>query len=77
MQYSLRPPPGREGFVFCICGQIGHRVGPLHPGPNEIQHYRRLYIYNANVAVQQHILNNAGFDANIDLWNHRTCPAST
>ena len=32
MQYNLQPPPGRGGFVFRICGQISHRVGPLHPG---------------------------------------------
>ena len=66
MQYNLEPPPGRGGFVFRICGQIGHRVGPLHPGPNEQRRYGQLYIYDANVAVQQRILNNAGFDANIN-----------
>ena len=27
IQYSLQPPPGRGPFVFCICGQIDHRVG--------------------------------------------------
>ena len=35
MQYNLQPPPGRGGFLFRICGQIDHQVGPLHPGPNE------------------------------------------
>ena len=66
MQYNLQPPPGRGGFVFRICGQIGHRVGPLHPGPNEHRRYGQLYIYDANVAVQQRVLNNAGFDTNIN-----------
>ena len=53
--------------MFCIYGQIGHQVGPLHSGPNENRHYGQLYIYDANVAVQQTIGNNAGFDATIDL----------
>ena len=25
MQCNSQPPPGRRSFVFCICGQIGHR----------------------------------------------------
>ena len=66
MQYNLQPPPGRGGFVFHICRQIGHRVGPLHPGQNENRHYGQLYIYDPNVAVQQRIQNNGGFDANIN-----------
>ena len=41
-QCNLQPYPGRGGFVFCICSQIGHRVGPLHPGQNENQHYGQL-----------------------------------
>ena len=66
MQYNLQPPPGRGGFVFRICVQIGHRVGPIHPGQNENRRYGQLYIYDANVAVQQRIQNNEGFDANIN-----------
>ena len=55
MQYNLQSPPGRGGFVFCIYGQIGHPPGHLCPGPNKNQCYGQLYIYNANVAVQQRI----------------------
>ena len=66
MQYNLLPPPGRGGFVFRICRQIGHQVGPLHQGQNENWPYGQLYTYDANVAVQQHIQNNEGFQANIN-----------
>ena len=52
MPYNLQPPPGRGGFVFCICGQIGHQVGPLHPGPNEHWCYGQLHIYDANIDPQ-------------------------
>ena len=52
MPYNLQPPPGRGGFVFRICGQIGHQVGPLHPGPNEHWCYGQLYVYDANIDPQ-------------------------
>ena len=38
-QCNLQPPPESGGFVFRICGQLGHQAGPIHPGPNE----NRLY----------------------------------
>ena len=48
-------PPGNCNPVFRICGQIAHRVGPLHPPRDRNLSYGQVYIYDGNEAVQQRL----------------------
>ena len=57
MNYNLRLPPGNCNPVFWVCGQIAHRVGPLHSLPDINLSYGQMYIYNGNEAVQQRLSN--------------------
>ena len=57
MNYDLRLPPGNRSPVFRICGQIAHRVGPLHPPPDRNPSYGQVYIYDGNEAVRQRLAN--------------------
>ena len=57
MNYDLRLPPGNRSPVFGICGQIAHRVGPLHPPPDRNPSYGQVYIYDGNEAVRQRLAN--------------------
>ena len=63
---KMQPPAIRGEFVFRICRQIAHYVSPFYAGPKENQHYGKLYVKDASVAVQQRIRNNKGFNANIN-----------
>ena len=63
---KMQPPARRREFVFHICRQISHYIGPFQAGLKENQHYEKLYIYDSNVAVQQHIRNNEVCDTNIN-----------
>ena len=57
MNYDLRLPPGNPNPVFWVCGQIAHRVGPLHPPPDRNPSYGQVYIYDVNETVQQRLSN--------------------
>ncbi|CAF3852662.1 unnamed protein product [Rotaria sp. Silwood1] len=57
-------PQGFGPYCFRIHGQIYHRIGPLHPDPDQRAQFGPFYILDSFVALKERIVNAANENCN-------------